>query len=187
MYGQKQILQCLCVAIMLTIFSFHRSAINRNKEIKNRKFVRDQRIKKTTDQIVQINNKNSEIDQIQNISGYCLKNPFGLNIYANHDPHLFCFAICFDKFDTWLRKQCEANCCVCKSSKTNIGIRVKSVRKPVPSRPQTTRSCENALMDFIKNSARSHNTQCESVIRIIEPIDKRFIDRTVSIRSTSNN
>lgn len=169
MYGQKQIFQCLAVALALAIFSFHRSAIKQNKEIRKnhqKKFNQNQ-----------LENTHVHIEHVPsvenpNLTGYCMKYPFGQNVYANHDSDIFCHSICFDKFETWLRKQCQSNCCVHKTSAPINGIRVKSIRNPLKNRSQTPRNCENALMEYIKNSAPLHREQCKALNINIEPTNQ---------------
>lgn len=138
MYGQKQIIQCAAVAIVLFILSFHRSALKQNREVMKAKLRRSElHLKLQT----QLNRESGVIDELAlhfNFTGYCLKNPFGKSIFSNFDNNsTHCHHNCFDKFEIWLRRQCEANCCVLKSTTSITRIRplnIDSVRKSKPKR-----------------------------------------------------
>lgn len=161
MYGQKQIFQCLAVALVLAIFSFHRSAIRRNKEIKRiqiRKF--DQNQFKNA----QINIESFQRNPTENLTGYCFKLPFSSNIYANHCPNIVCRPICFDRLGTWLQKQYAANCCVPKSVTAIQDVRVKeNIQNQKRRQLPTTR--KETLMEFIDNflSTRQLNRLCKPI------------------------
>lgn len=123
MYGQKQILQCLAVAVILAVFNFHRTIIKRNKGVPRPAKIR--RPGELRSKMRQTNLNEMESIYNLNITGYCFKNPFGSNIDGNFDIDFRCPHNCFDKFETWLQKQCEANCCVSKSLIVNA---TRSVR-----------------------------------------------------------
>lgn len=129
MYGQKQIIQCAAVAIVLFILSFHRSALKQNREIMKAKLRRTSELEQT-----QLNRESGVVvDDLAinfNLTGYCLKNPFSSNIFSNYDNNsTHCHHNCFDKFEIWLRRQCGANCCVFKSTISINRLNIDSVRK----------------------------------------------------------
>lgn len=141
MYGQKQILQCLAIAIVLAVFNFHRSAINRNKESTKRIATRPSVVAPIL------------TEKQANQTGYCIRNPFGTNRLANFESWISCHYVCFDKFDTWLRTQCTANCCVNKTVTPKcppFSAQLKSVM-------QTTRNRENALTKSASIGARQQD------------------------------
>lgn len=176
MYGQKQILQCMAIAIILAVLNFHRTAIERNREIIKHKLIRK----------VGVGTKIKQIDEEHvcvlnaNCTGYCIRYPFNKNVYANHDTDFLCRYNCFDKFETWLRKQpiCQANCCIKKSlAQINKKKITKMFKIATINASQKTRNDENELMNNVgKNGASLHNIQCESVKTIIEPINEKLMN-----------
>lgn len=102
MYGQKQILQCFFVVLMMTILNFYRSAIKQNRDIM--KLNPKLRGKTTTHlNIMSYNN----VDP--NIINFCSKNPFGL--FVRIECKYGFNKICYDKFEMWTKRQCEQYCC----------------------------------------------------------------------------
>lgn len=73
MYGQKQILQCLFVAFLVTILNFYRSAIRRDREIQ--KYVKERIINnlKTTEDEIKLNlpvaKDDKEYIQLEKLNG----------------------------------------------------------------------------------------------------------------------
>lgn len=190
MYGQKQILQCLAVAIILAVFSFHRNAIKRNREVMKSKIIRKYETNKKIQQINAKENSNENHLVIGNFSGYCIRYPFGRNMYGNHDIDIMCPHICFDKFDTWLQKKCQANCCVIKKTTTTTTTTAINALKPdtnmtATNGSQRTRIDENALMKYVSgNSASLYNKQqqqqkqhpSEPEKTIFEPITENLMN-----------
>lgn len=166
MYGQKQILQCLAIAIILAVFNFHRTVIKRNREVTKPKIIRK----------IKPNSRANEIDDESitvlngNYSGYCIRYPFGKNVYANYDSDFMCGHICFDKLDTWLQKQCQANCCTKKTISINLPVR--NIKKSATNGQLKTRNAENVLVNCYGGNGASLNniSQCEPEKTIIEPI-----------------
>lgn len=175
MYGQKHIIQCLAVALILAVFNFHRAAIKRSKSIPKPKI---RRPGEPRTKIRPIDNDNLTTFN-QNITGYCIRYPFGPNMYGNHDADYICHNICFDQFGTWLRHQCASNCCVHKN--VTINSRQIDVQNRTAIQPKRTRNCKNALMEYIENGAGlQNNNRCEPRKTIIEPINENLM-------STDNN
>lgn len=197
MYGQKQILQCLAVAIILAVFNFHRMAIKRNREIIKPKLIR--KVGGTSgSKIKQIDEENVCILNDGNCTGYCIRYPFGRNVCVTVNPDVsdfLCRHNCFDEFETWLRRQCHANCCIKKSTAITLNkINFKTMNmKRVTTATTTisttaniatttinssfsTRNVENALMKYMgKNGASLHIKQCERTKTIIEPINEKLM------------
>lgn len=170
MYGQKQILQCLAVAIVLAVLNFHRAAIKRSKSISKSKIRRPGELRPKNRQMF---DENIPIFN-HNLTGYCMRYPFGQNTHGNHDTEFVCHHICFAKFETWLHKQCSANCCIHKSYEASP--RKKSVQNPIASRPKATHYCENALIEYMLNGAGQSHPH-ELVKTIIKPINKQLVKR----------
>ncbi|XP_031629813.1 uncharacterized protein LOC116345000 [Contarinia nasturtii] len=174
MYGQKQILQCLAVALILVVFNFHRAAIKRNKNVAKHKLM----IKKEFYSKSELN-RSSDSEKM----GYCVRYPFGSgNIHYNH--YLDCQQNCLGHFKIWLRKQCDVNCCIEQSSNTTNGIPFRSSTKCVQTlksnRTQRTRICENEpIRIFDENGASLHNEPFESVKTIIEPINEKLMSTII--------
>lgn len=197
MYGQKQILQCLAVAIILAVFNFHRTAIKRNREVIKPKLIRKvggtsgSKIKQTDDENVCVLNDG-------NCTGYCVRYPFGRNVCVIVNPDdsdFLCRHNCFDKFETWLRKQCQTNCCIRKSTaitlnesnfKTTTTKRVTTATTAMSTAATiatttinsslSTRNVENALMKYMgENGASLHIKQYKRAKTIIEPINEKLM------------
>ncbi|XP_055319519.1 uncharacterized protein LOC129577082 [Sitodiplosis mosellana] len=184
MYGQKQILQCLAVALILAVLNFHRTAIKRNREIIKPRIIR--KVGTGSSKIKQMDEENICVSNDGNFTGYCIRYPFGRNVCANHDSDFLCRHNCFDKFDTWLRKQCQANCCIRRSTAITLNtINFKTMTTTVAAAitaatktngSQRTRNVENALMKYVgENGASLHIKQCERAKTIIEPINEKLM------------
>lgn len=170
MYGQKQILQCLAVALILAVFNFHRSVIKRNKAIVKPKI----RLK---------DDYRAKIKEFDNIAfnqsliiGYCMRYPFGKNEYVWYESIVFCPHICFDTFGTWLHKQCRANCCINKTNALTLRTRTISRKLNVKQLQKTRNEYENALESSnVDNGASLSSKQCEEAITIIEPLNNEIL------------
>lgn len=165
MYGQKQIIQCAAVAIILFVLSFHRSAIKQNKAMAKAKLRRlnEMRAPKIVNQLKENDRGGSGIDEKRgieltyhsNLTGYCLKNPFGKHAYfggGNYDNNqTYCHHNCFDTFETWLHRRCRANCCVHKcTASIACQLNIDSVRKLTTIHSKATRIRENnALIVYV--------------------------------------
>lgn len=174
MYGHKQILQCLAVALILAVFNFHRAAIKRSKSITKPKIRRPGEMPSKM-------SKMEIIDPIvitnHNLTGYCIRYPFGHNIYGNYDVNYVCHSICFDKYATWLRQQCAAHCCISKANIRNR--RGKNMRKSQGNRGIEQgiepRNCRNTFKEYVENSAGLSNGHNEHMKTIIEPIHENLM------------
>lgn len=88
--------------------------------------------------VVHISGKGYDLAFNSSLSGYCLRNPFGGNIFGNYNNNItHCHHICFDTFAVWLHRQCKANCCGFKSNvsvtrcrQLNIDSMQKSTTRP---------------------------------------------------------
>lgn len=184
MYGQKQIIQCAAIAIILVVLNFHRSALKRNKSIAK---VRVRRLHQSNIVSGVIGNSSDELAFNLNLTGYCLKNPFGKNIYVNFDNNMtHCHHICFDKFKIWLYRQCKANCCVLKCTTSIVcQSNIDSMRKSTTIHSKRTRTHENtALIVYEERSAGLYNSnqqqqqqQFELLKTISDPINGQVSDR----------
>lgn len=176
MYGQKQILQCMAVAIVLAIFNFHRQAIKHNREVSKHKLI----IKRETN----LKDRPSDMEKTTITSttaamtDYCVRYPFGGNIYENYQSD--CQPICVKSIESWMKQQCEINCCIERMANITIG----TPHKTLTQRGQTlktnrmlkTRNCEKKpITIFDENGASLHNQPFESVKTIIEPINEKFM------------
>lgn len=165
MYGQKQILQCLAVALILAVFSFHRTAIQRNKANAKPKL----RIK--SEYRPKIEEVDTNVERFKhNSTGYCIRYPFGENEYGLYEPIVFCRHICFDTFGTWLQKQSRANCCINKTNAITLKRHLRKFTSEQLQKPH--KNGENALQRSEKNvdnGASLPNKQCEGVKTIIGP------------------
>lgn len=143
MYGQKQIIQCAAVAIVLFILSFHRSALKQNREMVKAKLRRSEELQSKSQtqpnsDVVRISGKGYDLAFNSSLNGYCLRAPFGGNIFGNYDNNVtHCHHICFDTFEVWLHRQCKADCCgfksivsVTRSRQLNIDSMQKSTTRP---------------------------------------------------------
>lgn len=190
MYGQKQIIQCAALAVFMFVLNFHRSALKQNKAIAK---VRVRRLHQSNIVNGVIAGNGDELAFNSNLTGYCLKNPFGKNIYGNYDNNnnTHCHNICFDKFETWLYQQCKANCCVFKCT-TSIAcqLNIDSVRKSttIHSKKTRTRTHNTALIVYVKwyeersaglyngNQQQLQQQQFELFKAISDPIKEKVLD-----------
>lgn len=177
MYGQKQIIQCAAVAIVLFILSFHRSALKQNREVTKARMRRSELLLKVQ---TQSNREGGAIDELAlnlNLTGYCLKNPFSINIFSNYDNNsTHCHPNCFDKFEIWLRRQCQANCCVLKSTISitrNRPLNIDSVRKSKPERTRCTHGTTALIVYNGEKGAGLYNSDIRKTTNIW--INKRVL------------
>lgn len=173
MYGQKQILQCLAVAIVLAVFNFHRSVIKRSKSIPRPKIRQSGEIRSKIHQI-----ENDHIAWLNhNLTGYCIRYPFGKNIYGNHDIDYMCNSNCFHQFNMWLHQQCRANCCVHKSHIYNDHSKSmqKLMENQTISQLNKTRNCKNTFIEYIVCSADLNTHRFERVKPIIKSVNEYLI------------
>lgn len=161
MYGQKQILQCLAVALILAAFNFHRAVIKRNRDIKPRILTKAESLAKLKSQSPTKIDEQSQLvhNDDTNSTGYCIRYPFGWNMNGSHKLDVLCPHICFDNFDTWIQKKCQANCCLKKRVAYN---------QPgeFPSQKPRIR---------IDNGASLQNKQCEIVKTITKPNNEKLM------------
>lgn len=159
MYGQKQILQCLAVALVLAVFNFHRTAIKRNREIKPRIRSKCRLPAKLKPEFsAHIDNQLSTYYDDSNFTGYCIRYPFGTNVNGLHEPDVWCSHVCFDNFNTWIQKKCQANCCFKKRSAYDVFP---------PQKPR----------NGIDNGASLQNKHHETVKTIRKPINEKLMSK----------
>lgn len=143
MYGQKQIIQCAAIAIILVVLNFHRSALEQNKAIAKARMKRLSDVKlNIRHHLTESDKKGNEFALSHNLTGYCLKNPFGKNLFGKYDGNsTHCDRICFDQFEMWLHRQCKADCCVLKwTESVACHLNIDGVRKSTTIQSKETRT-----------------------------------------------
>lgn len=191
MYGQKQIIQCAAVAIVLFILSFHRSALKQNREMVKAKLRRSNELKLKL-QTIQSNSDSGAVNRMgydvafnSNLTGYCLKNPFSKNMFGNYDNNLtHCHHNCFDIFEIWLHRRCKANCCVFKSTTSITRFRPFNVvdsMQNISTTKRTHRTHENtALTVYIefeeKGAGLNKRIQKQQTTELINTISEPIIN-----------
>lgn len=110
MLGQKEIFQCLIIAILLSIFNFYRSAIRRNEEI--------QKYKKLNKKHFKLDETNKLMDTVSPLLNEQL---FAIVTHSLEFKNEYCCdQDCFEfAYEHYLKQQCSLNCCIFRNVTNN--------------------------------------------------------------------
>lgn len=132
MYGQKQIFQCLAVAILLATLNFFRATFQHNREIQKYKLKRLEDLRAGRLQIKLIPSNIFDLQFSQTIHN------------INFEIDYCCDNDCFNfKYDHVVRQQCSVDCCQ-KETKSNMRIIQNSFSEKV----------NNSVLDGEKSISR---------------------------------